>query len=353
MSFSSSSKKSCPADGCNSVGILKCEGCSQIFCQKHVDEHRDFLNYQLDEIALQHDTLQQMITEQKNKDKNYHPLLKQIDKWEQDSITKIQQTAKEARQQTEILFGSQKEMISKELHDLAEELEKARIDDDFVEIDLCQWTNMLEELKHNVNNVSSSAIINEDPTKLLVANIFVSSPIQQNFNEVEQFGKTFGNVCIAENGHLAYHCGLEKDFAFVRGMYEYSSGKYEIRFVMNKKNPTNVMSFDIISKSMLILNNKFNIEKSTFGLYSKHNTYRSIAKSPSYECFLNMADETAFEIELLLDCDNQRITYFNERTKNKRELNVNIRRCPFPWQILIYLCDAEDSVRLLSSKKLL
>ncbi|CAF2598826.1 unnamed protein product [Rotaria sp. Silwood2] len=49
-----------------------------------------------------------MILDEKNKENNNHPLLKQIDKWEQESIKKIQQTANEARQQIEKLIGSQK-----------------------------------------------------------------------------------------------------------------------------------------------------------------------------------------------------------------------------------------------------
>jgi hypothetical protein len=61
----------------------------------------------LDEIVIEHDTLQQTIEENKDNQNNQHPILKQIDKWEEDSIVKIQQVAEEARQQVNKLTSSQ------------------------------------------------------------------------------------------------------------------------------------------------------------------------------------------------------------------------------------------------------
>jgi hypothetical protein len=78
-----------------------------VFCRKHLNEHRDLLGHQLDEIVLEHDTLQQTIAENKSKQNNQHPVLKEIDQWEKNSIAKIQQLAEEARQQVRKLTSSQ------------------------------------------------------------------------------------------------------------------------------------------------------------------------------------------------------------------------------------------------------
>jgi len=108
MASSTPTKAPCVTCGSKSVGIFKCEGCSQTFCRKHVNEHRNVLSHQLDEIVLEHDTLQQTIAE-KDDQKDYRQSLhKQIDQWEQDSIIKIQQTAEEARKQVERLTSLQK-----------------------------------------------------------------------------------------------------------------------------------------------------------------------------------------------------------------------------------------------------
>ncbi len=92
---SASSKTPCVTCGKGSTGLFKCEGCTQTFCTKHVVEHRQTLHHQLDDIIIKHDTLQETIN--KNKDQ-CHPLLDYIHEWERKSIEKIQQMAKETRQ---------------------------------------------------------------------------------------------------------------------------------------------------------------------------------------------------------------------------------------------------------------
>ena len=105
--MASSSKVPCATCGNKGVGIFKCEGCSQTFCRKHSNEHRDLLTHQLNEIVLEHDTLQQTIVEHKRKPNDHHDLIEQINKWEKNPIVKIQQTAKEARQEVEKLITTQ------------------------------------------------------------------------------------------------------------------------------------------------------------------------------------------------------------------------------------------------------
>ncbi|CAF4602712.1 unnamed protein product [Rotaria sp. Silwood2] len=173
-SSSASLKTPCTACGNKSAGIFRCEGCLQVFCRKHLNEHRDFLNYQLDEIAQEHDILQQTIVENEDKQTNHLPILKQIDQWEKVSIRKIRQMAEEARVQVRKLTN-----LQTELHDLAEQLEKARIDDDYVETDLRTWTNMLQKLKDDINTFSPSISVQENSEEILVAKIYVSTTLQQ------------------------------------------------------------------------------------------------------------------------------------------------------------------------------
>ncbi len=108
MASSTITRAPCATCDNKGVGIFKCEGCSQIFCRKHVNEHRENLSHQLDEIVLEHDTLQQTLAEQNDQDTNRHSLLRQIEEWEKDSIIKIQQAAEETRKQVEKLTSSQK-----------------------------------------------------------------------------------------------------------------------------------------------------------------------------------------------------------------------------------------------------
>ena len=107
MASSSTVKAPCATCGSKSVGIFKCEGCTQLFCRKHVSEHRDILSQRLDEIVIEHDTLQQIIIEKKDQVNYNHPVLKQIDEWQKNSIMKIHQTAEIVRQQLNELIISQ------------------------------------------------------------------------------------------------------------------------------------------------------------------------------------------------------------------------------------------------------
>jgi hypothetical protein len=106
-SSASSSKAPCGTCGNKATGIFRCEGCLQIYCRKHLIEHRDLLNHQFDEIVLEHDALQQTIVENGNRQNQQHPVLKEIDQWEKNSIVKIQRIAEEARQQVRNLTSSQ------------------------------------------------------------------------------------------------------------------------------------------------------------------------------------------------------------------------------------------------------
>ncbi|CAF1187960.1 unnamed protein product [Rotaria sordida] len=351
MMFSASTKTPCATCGNKGVGIFKCEGCSEIFCRKHVNEHRDMLNHQLDEIVLEHDALQQTIADHNDQEKNHHFLFKQINKWEQDSIIKIQQAAKEIRQQIEKLINSHKEKVSKKLFDLAEQLRKARIDDDYVESDLCTWTTMLDKLKHDLTNIHPLINIYEDPTKILVAKMCISQT-ESHMEQDEKFGESIGgNIRIEENGYVAIHTDSKRGDGFVRGICEYSLGKQKIRFVLKKETAEYYCFFGIISKAKSIPQMEIEMKRSTYGWCSNDKIFPAHADSLISKDFRDMKCQTTFEIELLLDCDNQKIIYFNQQTKNTREMNVDITVCPFPWQLLFYLYDVEDRIQLISSNQ--
>ena len=54
-----------------------CDGCSQRFCLKHLDEHRKHLEKEFDQIETEHDEFRQMINEHKQ-DSTMHPIIEFI-----------------------------------------------------------------------------------------------------------------------------------------------------------------------------------------------------------------------------------------------------------------------------------
>ncbi len=230
------------------------------------------------------------------------------------------------------------------MHDLAERLKNARIDDDYVETDLRTWTNILQKLKDDTNLYSSSISIQEDRTQTVVGKLYVSTT-NQSSRQIEKFGEFFGNIRIDNDGCLATYCGSRNGSALVRSIGEYSSGKHNIRFLFKKSSLTFITHFHVVSKLMPIGGKNTNYKgygwSSADDIDSPDNALIVDKKSR------DMKDQTTFEIELQLDCDNRKISYINQGTKNRREMNVNITKCPFPWQVEFYMFAVGDCVQLL------
>lgn len=136
--------------------VSKCEGCSQGFCYNHFIEHREELNKQLDEVENDRDFLRQKLTEQEAEPQKYaHMLIQQVDKWECNSIEKVQQTANEARQ---IILKYTKEhniQVESQLNELTDQLRQFRQQNDFLELDLKKPKKQLLEL-----STQSSTLLN-------------------------------------------------------------------------------------------------------------------------------------------------------------------------------------------------
>ncbi len=235
--------------------------------------------------------------------------------------------------------------MSKELHDLAERLKKARIDDDYVETDLRTWTNILQKLKGDMSAYSSSIFIQEDRTQTVVGRMYVSTRTKQPSRKVERFGQSFGDIRIDNNGLLATHCGSRNDTAYVRVSGDYSSGQHTIRFLFKKSSLRFITYFHVVSKLMPIGGKNTNYKG--YGWSSRDEIYSPDNALIVDKNIRDMKDQTTFEIELQLDCDNRKISYINQGTKNRREMNVDITKCPFPWQVQFYMFEVGDCVQLL------
>jgi hypothetical protein len=75
----------------------ECRGSSQNFCFNHLSDHRQTVNKQFHKIEDDSNSFLQRFIEQKDDIKKNHPLLQEIDKWKEDSIKKIKQTAEQCK----------------------------------------------------------------------------------------------------------------------------------------------------------------------------------------------------------------------------------------------------------------
>lgn len=133
-------------------GQVVCGGCQQWFCVKHLLEHRQELSQQMDTVLLEHDQLQQDLTQKDHNNGKHHSLISQIDQWELQSIERIRTVAHKARQQVKESFGVSKSKIEKSLRSITAELHENRQTESYTEIDLMRWTNQLRKLAKKFNN---------------------------------------------------------------------------------------------------------------------------------------------------------------------------------------------------------
>ncbi|CAF4023960.1 unnamed protein product, partial [Rotaria sp. Silwood1] len=151
----------------------KCDGCSITFCRSHLNEHQQLLIKQLEDLENQRNIFRQTLTEQ-SKDPQIHSFIQQINRWEIESIKKIQETANETKQfiiqHTEELFQN----IEINFDQFTKELKETREEDDFNDIHLHRLNLKLQSLQKQLNTSSNISI--QHDSSLFINKIYVIIP---------------------------------------------------------------------------------------------------------------------------------------------------------------------------------
>jgi hypothetical protein len=322
------------------AGILTCRGCGKDFCYRHVTEHRQELNKQMDELTTNHDQLQQTIADQ-TLQPNCHPLMTQIDAWEQQSIDKIHQAANDARKQILNIVGTYRTHVTTNLAHLTNELNKARNEDDYVETDLKAWKEKLDELQ---TNLTAAEIINfnhDNNETSLIPKIFI------NDASTDSFSQTKGNIQISEDGKVVIH-GVPDEIAEARCRGEYSLGQHRFHFQIGTLSSQYGFSCGIVSKTTPVgsIFNPPSFRNMHVYSYDGSGTYNPLNHNV---VFFFSAQSYPFQsnntYELLLDCNRKMMCLKNEQSGFTAECNIDVTKCPFPWQFFITLLHANESVR--------
>ncbi|CAF1531230.1 unnamed protein product [Rotaria sp. Silwood1] len=319
------------------AGVFTCRGCIKDFCTRHATEHRQMLNQQMEEVTLCHDQLRQSFDEQA-KEPRQHPLMQKIDEWERNSIEKIRQVADDARKQLLNAIGKYTNKMTEVLGNLTQKLTKARDDDDFVETDLKDWTDKLNKIK---NDWTAPQTIN----------------IQQDANEVSFIRKitindwsddcleqSAGDIRIEENGLVIVH-GPSQGHAAVRGRCQYSSGQHRFRFKIETLGASKWVFFGIKPKDAPMIPDSANTN-TAYGWAGGNAVLLNGAVQSNYNGYTSDMEMNDI-FELIVDCDEKKLRLINERTRSTYELNVDVTKCSFPWQLNIGLYYSNDRVRMI------
>lgn len=239
------------------------------------------------------------------------------------------------------------ERVQEKFTQLTEQMKQARIQDQYLERDLYRWRILYEQLKCDLTILSPSFVLRADSYQTLIHPISIVEVNPQSVVE-ETLISHSDQVHLDDPHHLAIQCGPDRGPTYVCGTREYSTGEHRIRFLMTKRTHDFLVSFNIMSQKMPMPPSA-DTPWRVYGWQSDDCMHPS-PLSPS--AGLHVADlkgHRRLQIELIIDCDQQKISYFNERSKRTREISVNVEECPLPWKLSFYLYDVGDCIRLLSS----
>jgi hypothetical protein len=321
---------------CGKVPSLSfCVGCQRIFCTDHSEQHRTDLSVLLDKIILEHIQCKQTII-QYTEESNSHPLMKQINEWESQSIEKIHQVAINARKEVLNAFEQFASNAIIAMNNLTEELSKAQNDDNFIETDLKQWMDKLLKIKKELDKPPTIDIQKDRTDISFISKIIIIVS--------EIFEKSAGRISIKDDGKLIVNIG-SNGYGTVRSKGEYSTGKHRFRFKIEQIGIHKWNLIGIVSKNIPIQATAYNTP-TTFGWISNDFVCLNGKLHSDYNGYKSDIEKNDI-IELIIDCKRQIIRITNERTHSTHELIVDTTLCPFPWQIQLGLYYSKDRIRLL------
>ena len=354
MSANGSGKKQCVA--CQkSGGILICGGCERAFCGKHSIEHRQALNYQLDEIIQEHDLIQQELVQMSSENSSFTD----INKWEKESIAKIQSIATTVRVELQQVLDRSKMKISKICRDIAENLRSSREADDFSEQDLNQWMDQLKDLKTQLNSPLPVKLVEDQNSSIPLIRIEnVSSPSKETRRNPivsvakdlskERFSPLKGPIQCEENGTVIQHIGSSVDYIDILGEELYSHGRRTVRLRIQYSQTFYNTFLGCISPRAIDRKVHFS---STFaaGWFGHNQIYQhGLIKDNAYDCSQFRNNDI---LRLTFDCDKRRIELHHERTNTNNQLQIDTSKAPLPWRLLVVLCRPKDCLRILSNDR--
>ena len=368
-------KKSCAT--CHKNGdVFTCRGCRQAFCAKHVDEHRQKLAKEVANLAEEHELLRNEI----NRETDAQLLLSLVNKWEQESISKISRAAETARTDLQQWIDRNSIDVKIPFERITNELRSCQQAEDYTETDLKRWIQQLEEYREKMQKLPVLDLIDDDESDnvhliklieprtlkqqqeeqeqeqeqhqhpnsmggstLSLDRISVISVAEPSLLVRERFGDVNGGAVLSDDDLIVTYEGAWLGNSNACGVNLYSTGTHHIRFRILQKfyDPP---FFGIITGSQKITEHL--LESYSVNGWNTFDFPIINGERPpgtAREKLIRQMDE----VTLTLDCDRKQIFLKHHRTKRLVHLPIDTRGCPFPWKLLVVLHRRGDAVRMI------
>lgn len=158
--------------------VYECKGCLQIYCYSHLTNHREEIEGNFNKLQDNSNLFRQNIYDEKNQI-NDCLLIQEINKWENESIEKIQLTASKYRDKIIHYINKYIIHIENNLNHLFEQSKQIRKENKMNEILLNQSIQKLEYLKKELDKPFQ---------------IFIKQESTSFINKIDIIFTSFGNV---------------------------------------------------------------------------------------------------------------------------------------------------------------
>jgi len=140
------------------IGTVNCEGCQDIFCIKHIMEHRKELSTKLNHHLLKHnDILKQLLDKEEEKESSKKDILSRINQWEKYMIERIRYKAELARERLDQLIDNDEKAIIKNAKELIKEIKKKDKTGDLLEEDIEQLKQSITDVKKTIDELTQQS----------------------------------------------------------------------------------------------------------------------------------------------------------------------------------------------------
>lgn len=287
-------------------------------------QRREQLNQEFEQIFREHERLKTDLNSSENEHRDYQNLRQSIDEWEEKSSKKLRQTARQAREDLEILFNQNRHFLRRRLEqtvtdELRENLtEKHR---ELNEKDLDRWLSQIAEIRTKFERFSSN-IDFDDRKSLKIRSI---RPIPSFDVPQLEFSTIRGRVQF-DSEHRLFTASRP---SAVISRSTFSSGSHFFRFRV-ERSQSNIFFGVIAVEDEENFRQSSRPCRSVFGWWNVDR--RVLAdRADSHVSALNIY--TNDEIILTLNCQAKQITleYPSMNKLNRIEIDSTTKK----WKILI------------------
>lgn len=322
----------------NGSGIVTCDGCHRSFCNKHLFEHREELFSKADQMKQKC----QHFRDNLEKDKNSLTILSEINHWEEESINKIRLIADNARADLKQMNQKTIQSFTQIINKITTKMDSTRRTDDFNEIDLNKWNDELQTLQNLIQKSFPIVLTHDNQPSSIIRFIKIkynspfihsnqinikSKPQSIIFNTEEKFSQISGHATLSDNNLTVNFHG----FSSVSGIKTYENGTHRINFEIIDKKHEGIF-FGIITASKELTPRASEL----ISVYGWRDFDRIIMNGDAQlEAHKDKNIEPGDKLTLIIDCEHLKLVLLHHQLKKKIEMSINLRKCPFPWKLII------------------